>query len=104
MSEVSILIEPLAKQHDRAAFSCGVPELDRYLTEQASQDVRRRMASVFVAAIDKRVIGFYSLSAIAISRESLPVDIVRKLPKYPIPAVLLGRLATDTSFQGQADR
>lgn len=101
MSESTIIIEALAKHHDRTAFSCGIPELDRYLKEQASQDVKRRTASVFVAVFDNRVIGFYTLSATAISRESLPTDIVRKLPKYPIPAVLLGRLAADVSFQGK---
>jgi len=35
-------IEPLAKLHDRAAFSCGVEALDRYLQSQASQDMRRK--------------------------------------------------------------
>jgi len=37
------LIEPLGS-HDRSAFSCGAPTLDRYLREQASQDVKRLMA------------------------------------------------------------
>ena len=43
-----LVIEPLGKQHDRATFSCGIPELDRYLVRQAVQDVRRRIARVFV--------------------------------------------------------
>ena len=101
MSEWPIIIEPLGKHHDRSHFFCGNRLLDRYIKEQANQDIRRRIASVFVAVADTRVVGFYCLSATAISRESLPDDMMRKLPKYPIPAVLLGRLAVDKYHQGK---
>ena len=40
--------EALAKHHDRKAFTCGVPELDEYLRQRAAQDLRRRVAAVFV--------------------------------------------------------
>lgn len=96
-----ITIEPMGKHHDRASFTCGVPELDRYIREQASQDVKRRISSVFIATEDTKIIGFFTLSATAISHDSLPVEIRRKLPKYPIPALLLGRLAVELSFKGK---
>jgi hypothetical protein len=38
----------LLGEHDRATFSCGVEPLDRYLKEQASQDLRKHAAAVFV--------------------------------------------------------
>jgi hypothetical protein len=44
---MSLVIEPLGKQHDRATFSCGVADLDDYLKRRASQDIRRRIARVF---------------------------------------------------------
>lgn len=97
----ALVIEPLSKQHDRSQFHCGIPELDHYIKEHVSQDVKRRLNSAFVAVSGKRVVGFYSLSATSISREDLPEKISRKLPKYPIPAVLLGRLAVDQAYQGQ---
>ena len=31
----------------------------------------------------------------------MPAVLAKKLPQYPLPAVLLGRLAVDTQFQGQ---
>jgi hypothetical protein len=37
---VAFIIEPLGA-HDRSALACGVAPLDRYLREQASQDVKR---------------------------------------------------------------
>lgn len=96
--------EPLGKHHDRAAFSCGAPELDRYLQRQASQDARRNVAAPFVlcAAGSAAVIGYYTLSAISIDAGELPDDITRKLPRYPdVPAVLIGRLAVDAGQSGK---
>ncbi len=94
-------IETLAKHHDRSAFSCGIIELDRYIKEQASQDQKRKTSSVFIATKGKQIIGFFTLSATSISRESFPDEVIKKLPRYPIPAVLLGRLAIAKEFHGQ---
>ena len=94
--------EPLT-DHERAAFSCGVPELDNYLHLQARQDAKRKVAAPFVMVNPARlVIGYYTLSAYGIRPAELPRDIAEKLPKYPlIPATLLGRLAVNKEHQGQ---
>jgi GNAT superfamily N-acetyltransferase len=101
----SWLIDPLARQHDRAAFSCGNETLDRYLKEIASQDARRLVAAPFVAvdaAARKTILGYYTLSSFAIGLSDLPHDVARKLPAYPIvPATLLGRLAVNRAHRGQ---
>jgi predicted GNAT family N-acyltransferase len=106
MKQVRIPWEIIAldsKVHDRAAFSCGAPELDRYIREHASQDVKRDVARVFVAvqAGAPTVCGYYSLSAASFQRDSLPANQAKRLPRYPVPAVLLGRLAVDESKRGQ---
>lgn len=91
-----------SKVHDRTAFSCGVAELDRYLREHASQDIKRDVARVFVAVRPETtaICGYYSLSATSFQRDELPAEQARKLPRYPVPAVLLGRLAVDRDVQG----
>jgi GNAT superfamily N-acetyltransferase len=96
-------IEPLDKAHDRTGFTSGAPELDRYIREQASQDVRRDVARVFVALQDGASIvrGFYSLGAGSFRRERLPAAQAKRLPHYPVPAARLGRLAVDGGMQGQ---
>jgi GNAT superfamily N-acetyltransferase len=43
------LIEPLSAEHDRSRFVSGSEALDRYFREQASQDIKRRIATCFVA-------------------------------------------------------
>ena len=96
-------IEPLAKEHDRAAFSCGVNALDQYLQRQATQDVKKHVTVAFVLTPDgKTVAGFYTLSQYSVELDVIPEEIARKLLKYShIPATLLGRPAVSTSFRGQ---
>jgi len=97
-------IEPLNQQHNRSDFCCGVEALDRYLREQAGQDMRRRIAAPFVLhdLNAKRIAGYYTLAATAISLEQLPPELAKRLPAYPLlPATLLGRLAVDERYQGQ---
>jgi len=96
-------VEPLGG-HDRAAFVSGQESLDRYIHEQATQDVRRRMARVYIlvdAATDT-VAGYYTLSNYAIEAASLPVEITKRFGRYPsLPATLLGRLALDQRYQAR---
>src|SRR5260370_40296150 len=99
------IIEPLGSLHDRAAFSCGVESLDRYLTHQASQDARNHVAAPFILrdSDSPRVIGYYTLSAFTIELTDIRPDLRKRLPRYPqLPAVLLGRLAVDQQRGGEA--
>src|SRR5262245_5909152 len=98
-----VRVEPLGPGHDRSSFSCGEPALDVYLQRQAWQDMRRRIAQVFVAVAGSSggVVGYYTLSAASFGRESLPPDLAKRLPHYPVPAAIIGRLTVDRSHQGQ---
>jgi ribosomal protein S18 acetylase RimI-like enzyme len=100
---LKIRIEPLGKDHDRARFSCGQPELDDWFRLRASQDEKRNIARVFVAvAPELGVVGFYSLSSLSLSLDHLPEQLAHKLPRYDaIPAALIGRLARDERVRGQ---
>lgn len=97
-------IEPLSATHDRSGFVCGAAVLDRYFREQASQDVKRRIASCFVAVtVDtKETAGFYTLTAASVALSNLAPELIKKLPRYPVvPAALLGRLAIAQRYQGK---
>lgn len=97
------ITEPLDRNHDRDAFVCGSDALDRYLKERASQDVRRRVASCFVAiGDDGKIIGYYTLAATSVRLDALPGELTKRLPRYSaVPAVLMGRLAVALSHQGR---
>lgn len=98
-----LVIEPMGRHHQCEAFDCGRSELNHYLGHQASQDMRRNVSRVFVATTPESaiVVGYYSLNATSVHAADLPGDIARRLPRYPIPAVLLGRLAVHAAWQGQ---
>jgi hypothetical protein len=81
----------------------GTPALDRYFQTQASQDVRRRIATCFVAVSydSGQIAGYDTLSATSIALDTLSPQLIRKLPRYPVvPAALLGRLAVARTQQG----
>jgi GNAT superfamily N-acetyltransferase len=95
-------IELLVAQ-DRSAFVSGSDALDRYLRERAKQDMRRRVASCFVAVDnDSVIVGYYTIAAISLILDKLSPERIKRLPRYPsIPAVLLGRLAIAQAYQGK---
>lgn len=97
-------ISLLATEHHRSDFCSGTEAIDRYLREQASQDLRRYVATPFVLydIAAARVAGYYTLASTAIQLEDLPETMRKKLPRYPlVPAIVLGRLAVDERYQGQ---
>ena len=97
-------IRPLDADAQTAGFDCGESALDEYLQRDASQDIKRGVARVFVASPTKQpqvVAGFYTLSAASVAAETLPEKWRKKRPRYPVPVALLGRLAVGQPYQGQ---
>ncbi|MEM6457839.1 MAG: GNAT family N-acetyltransferase [Planctomycetota bacterium] len=98
------IIEKLTKRHDRAAFDCGVDELNVYLQRFAGQNERAGLSQHYVAVqagAPNAVLGYYALSAGAVDFELLDQDQRKRLPRYPVPVAHLGRLAVDRSAQGR---
>ena len=99
----NLIITPLEAAHNRAGFRCNVESLDHYIHKQAGQDIKRSISRVFVAALPdnpEKVMGYYSLSTLSIKLSQLPEKLSKKLPKHPIPAALIGRLAVSKKAQG----
>lgn len=96
-------IEPLGN-HDRADFSCGKALLDQYIRERASQDVKRRLASVFVVTAKNEprvVLAYYTLSSRELKTNQLPPEIQKKTGRYGcVGMTLLGRMAVAEKCKG----
>jgi len=103
VSSAPFQLAPLDAAHDRTTFNSGSKPLDRYLQEQVTQDVRRRVAACFVALADgQRIVGYYTLASASLLLADLPASTGKKLPRYPtVPAVRMGRLAVDQTIKGQ---
>jgi predicted GNAT family N-acyltransferase len=101
---MAYFIRPLDADAQTADFDCGEKALDEYLKRHASQDIKRGVARVFVASPAEQpqvVAGFYTLSAASIAAEALPETWRKKLPRYPVPVALLGRLAVSQTSRGE---
>jgi len=97
-------IRSFDKAVDATSFCCGQPLLDEYIRRYASQDVRRNVARVFMATPEgdsRYLAGFFTLSAGSVGCSELPESLAKKLPRYPVPVALIGRLAVDAEFRGK---
>jgi len=97
-----VRVERLDASHDTQQFGCGVGPLDSWLRDHALVAQRQDTARSFVLVDDPdRVVGYYSLSMGGVERGDAPRRLVRGLPRFGVPIVLLARLAIDESVQGQ---
>jgi GNAT superfamily N-acetyltransferase len=100
VSASSLRLERLDGSHDVEAFDSGRPELDDWLTRHALAAQQMDSARTFVAVRSNRVVGYFSLTMGSVLREDAPKRMVRGMPAYPVPMVLLARLAVDRAEQG----
>lgn len=91
----------LNRSHNHDNFICGVDDLDSYLKQYVSQDVKRKLAVCYVVADQKsNVIGYYTLSSNNVDLCDLPIDLAKSLKYAEIPVVIIGRLAVHQEHQG----
>jgi GNAT superfamily N-acetyltransferase len=96
-------LEPLRKQHPRAAFRSGKEAVDRYLAERALQGQEKRLSStrVLVETDAGTLAGYYTLSMGLVGFADLPAELSGKLPRRELPAAVLAWLGVDRKFQGR---
>ena len=91
---------PITSGHELAAFDSGVSSLDEWLRKRALKNHASGASRCFVVCTGAVVVGYYSLSAGAISREEAPKAMQRNMPN-PLPILLLGRLAVDKRYHNK---
>lgn len=88
------------RRFDRSLFSCGNYDLDDWLKTKAGQQERTNNTRTFLAVEGEKVVGYYATTTYRLGLgEAAEMYGVGKRA-YPIPAVLLARLAVDAGFQG----
>lgn len=104
MGEVTIVrVVGYAGHYDRSVFACGKPDLDVWLQRQASQQERKNNTRTFLAldTTEQRVIGYYSTTTYRLDLDEAAAAYGVGKRVYPVPAVLLARLAVDQQWSGQ---
>ncbi len=88
---------PISAKDEISHFDCGEHSLNDWLTKRALKNQVSGASRCFVVCNDDQVVGYYTISAGAVSRELTLKSMQRNMPN-PLPVLLLGRLAIDRSF------
>ena len=98
------LIEPLdPAKHDRAAFSCGITQVDNFFRRTANKLAKADNVRTFVmVGPEGELIGFYAVNAHAVDYTELPDRFARNRPAHgSIPAAYISMIGVDSRFQGR---
>jgi GNAT superfamily N-acetyltransferase len=90
----------LDQAHVLEGFDCGKPALNEWLLRHARQAQGSGSARTFVVAQGVRVAGYFSLTVGQIDTLDAPDRVRKGMGQYPIPVVVLARLAVNLQDQG----
>jgi GNAT superfamily N-acetyltransferase len=92
----------LTKAHDLSSFDCGNEALNIYIKKYALQNQKKNAGRTFIVTPieSNNIIGYYTLVTGAVSVENAPDQLKKGLGNYPVPIVLIARLAIDKNCQG----
>ena len=93
--------KPLEAQHQLEGFDCGKPVLNDWLLRHARQAQASGSAKTFVVTDGARVAGYFSLTVGQIDTLEAPERIRKGMGQYPLPVVILARLAVSAQDQGR---
>jgi predicted N-acetyltransferase YhbS len=98
-----LIFEPLDASHDVAAFTCSKPPLHDYLRKHALQNAATGYSGTTVALepTTRQVVGYFSLCPVSVTSGELPPEELKGMPKYPVPGVLLARMAVHVDRAGK---
>jgi GNAT superfamily N-acetyltransferase len=99
---MNLAFEKIIRHANRQNFDCGLDSLNVYLKKYAWQNFKKNVGVtilVFEEGKRDRILGYYTVSMAQINFEHLPPGLSKGLPRYPVPAMRVGRLAVDRSVQ-----
>jgi GNAT superfamily N-acetyltransferase len=99
--KAGLRIEKLQRQHAVESFTCGQPELDRFLVRHALQAQQSNSSQTYLALNGAEVVGFYTLVAGQVEHIDAPPRVAKGMPRHPIGLMVLARLAVHSSMQGR---
>ena len=91
----------LTAEHDASTFACGEPALNRFIKKYALANQENEISRTYVTTREGHVVGYYTLAFGSVSHDEATDKIKADLPLYPIPIILLARLAVDVREKGK---
>ena len=93
--------QALNAKHQLEHFDCGKPALNDWLVRHAMQAQSSGSARTCVVVEGDRVVGYFSLAVGQADAMEVPDRIRKGMGSYPIPVVILARLAVSLQDQGK---
>ena len=93
--------QPLNDKHALESFDCGKFALNDWLIRHARQAQACGSAKTFIVTNKLRVAGYFSLTVGQVDTLDAPDRIRKGMGRYPIPVVILARLAVSLQDQGK---
>ena len=82
-------------------FDCGIEQLNEFLSRYAIKNDELGIGRTFIALnSSNHILGYFTLAAAQVAYQEIPDECKGKLPKYPIPALRIARLAVNKELQG----
>lgn len=97
----SLRIEKLDRRHPVEKFDCGREPLNRFLMRFALQNQQAGGSQTYVALADDVIVGYYTLVVGQVEYDDAPQRLTKGLARYPVPIMLLARLAVAATWQGR---
>ncbi|CAN7206759.1 GNAT family N-acetyltransferase [Rhizobium sp. LjRoot254] len=94
-------VAKLAAVHDTASFDCGNDALNRFIQMHARQGQQAGISQTYVATEGTRIAGFHTLVVGQVMHDEAPERLAKGLPRFPVPVVILARLAVDNAWKGK---
>lgn len=98
---MTLALVPITKALSKCPFDCGYSELNQYLRYYALKYDALSIGKTLAAVNESQeLVGYLTISTAQIAAETLPEDLCSRLPRYPVPAFRIGKLAVDQRFKG----
>ena len=106
LAELPLNVRPITEADAASGFRCGKHSLDDYFARHAISNDRAGVSRAFVLpgeteAGDPKVLGYYTLSMALLGSAEASSVLSTRLPRYPVPVALIGRLAVHEHARGR---
>lgn len=98
---MDLVFRRISDHDDFSSFICTSKPLTEYLRKYALQNDRMNIARCILVFKEETLVAYYTTSMKDVLKDDFEIKDVRGLPGYPVPVILLGKLAVHTNFEGK---
>ncbi len=98
---LKLIFKSIDKSTDTSQFFCSENDLNEYIRKYALANHINRVSTCILVMVETSLVGFFCWSSSAVDKASIAPQDAKGLPRYPLPALKIGRLAVDHNYTGK---